>query len=177
MSADDFDETDLVELARLEGKSVDELRRELLRERLLRGKKQEGAEREREREREREDTPLARVRDDVAVRRSAGSRVVRETDESAAEALERWYEEEAVLPDGVHGIGGQTSGGIFGSGPIATSVHDPSALGRADARIAQVATVRILGLIGELERRLGAPGSPTALLSGGGRSALPPRRR
>jgi hypothetical protein len=74
--------------------------------------------------------------------------------ESPAEAQERWYEEEAALLDGVHGLGGQTAGGIFGGSPIATSVYDPEAMARADSRVAQLANVKLLDVLDRIERRL-----------------------
>lgn len=51
-------------------------------------------------------------------------------DESPEEARERWLHQEHELPDGVHGLGGQTAGGIFGDGPIATEVYDPGSMAR-----------------------------------------------
>src|SRR5258706_5224616 len=114
---DEFDLSDLQELARIEGKTVDEVKRELLRERLLRGK---GGSAEPARPaRPAPPAPLARASglgdaSGAAMARSreeaiqrhhaqeyAGSPVVRYDrdpyNETPEEAQERWYEEEASL--------------------------------------------------------------------------------
>lgn len=62
-----------------------------------------------------------------------------------AEVAERWLEEEADLADGVHGIGGQTAGGIFGDHPIATPVYDPSSIQRGEVRAERRVTIEVLG--------------------------------
>ena len=127
--SDPLDEA-LAALARAEGKSVEEMRRELVRD----GLKTKLARRE----------PEERGVQAPAADRYAG--------ESPEEAQERWYASEAELHDGVHGFGGQTAGGIFGDGPIATEVYDPNATHRATARAAshiqtrvQVQTAEALG--------------------------------
>jgi len=97
--------------------------------------------------------------------------------ETPEEAQERWLTEEAELDDGVHGLGGQTAGGIFGDGAISTAIYDPGAMGRADARAGQHAVARIMSLADRFERRLeqmerGARGE----LPGGQTRQLPKKR-
>ena len=127
---------------------------------------------------------LSRVRAEAVQRHQAqafpGSPVVRyegdHRNESPEEAQERWYEEEAELLDGVHGLGGSSAGGIFGAGAIATNIYDPEAMGRADARMSQTATIKVLGLVEKLERRLAESEARAAgYLPGGGQpgGALP----
>lgn len=110
-----------------------------------------------------------------------GSPVVRYRDdhESPEEAQERWYEEEAELPDGVHGLGGSTAGGIFGDAPIATNIYDPGAHSRGDERAGQLANVKVLGLLERLERRMDASDAARGALPAGARGTLPggPTRR
>jgi hypothetical protein len=74
--------------------------------------------------------------------------------ETAEEARERWEEEETELIDGVHGLGGQSAGGIFGDGAISTSVYDPMAHNRADGRLSQQANIRTMRVLERLEGRL-----------------------
>lgn len=107
-----------------------------------------------------------------------GSPVVRYRDdaETAEEAQERWYDEEAELLDGVHGLGGQTSGGIFGDAAIATHIYDPGAMARGDARTGQMANIKLLGLVERLERKLDASEPARGELPGARGPTLPGRR-
>jgi len=126
---------------------------------------------------------VARTRAEAVERHQSqsfpGSPVVRYQDEpeSAEEAMERWYEEEAELPDGVHGLGGQTAGGIFGDGAIATSIYDPAAMGRTDQRVGQKANIKMLSLLERIEARLDASEQPRGALPGRAAPALPRGRR
>ncbi len=161
--SDDF-EAALQAIAKVRGISLAELKKEMLEKAMGLG----GAEPSRAPRRE-----LARVSSGdasgAALSRSEalqahraqefpGSPVVRyrDEDETPEEAQDRWYEEEAELLDGVHGLGGSTAGGIFGDGAIATHIYDPGAMGRGDARIGQQANIKMLGLIERLEQRLNA---------------------
>lgn len=192
--ADDFDQA-LQALARLKGVPVEQLKREMLEREMglggsppARAPAREAREPSRAIERaelgDATGSRLARIRADAVERHSAqafpGSPVVRydgdDRGETAAEAQERWYEEETELPDGVHGLGGQEAGGIFGSGPIATSIYDPAAMGRADGRMASTATAKLLGVIERLETRLTQAEERAALGSGDARGALPGRQ-
>lgn len=152
-------------LARSEGKSTKDLVRELVRERIGRGPEPEpeaksmvhvgtgdasGARRaeraeaiERHHAEEFPGSPVVRYRRDPYA-------------ETPAEAQERWLEEEAELPDGVHGIGGQSAGGIFGDAPVATSIYDPMAMARSEGRVGQMVNVRMLQVLDRMERRLEA---------------------
>lgn len=110
-----------------------------------------------------------------------GSPVVRyrDDDETPEEAEERWYAEEAELPDGVHGLGGSTAGGIFGDGAIATNIYDPGAMARGDSRVGQQANIKLLGLVERLAERLEERerrGS-THVLPGGPRRRLGPGQK
>jgi hypothetical protein len=161
----------LAALAEHEGKSVEELQNEIVAERLGRSRPApraiqpargpstgdaSGAGLSRREARERHERAP-----------STGSPVVRYDDsaETAAEAKERWYEEEAEMVDGVHGLGGSSAGGIFGGGPIATAVHDPEAHQRAESRVSVALTGRMLSVLERLESHLP-----------GGERALPPTR-
>jgi len=159
-------------LARAEGKTVEELKRELLRNRLggaapaarpTQALARSGTEMARERrEREEFGSPVVRSR--------------RDTEESPEDAEERWLAEEADLVDGVHGIGGSTGGGIFGGGPIATPVYDPEAHHRGSRHTASELQIRqtqqmteLIGQVGELAERISAqlpPASGRGLLGG-----------
>ena len=166
-------------LARSEGKTVEELKRELLRDRLR------GA------------APAPRVtralaRSETAITRERreseefGSPVVRsrrDAGESPEEARERWLAEEADLPDGVHGIGGSTGGGICGGGPIATPTYDPEAHHRGSRHTVSELQIRqtrqmteLLGQVGELTERLAAQLPPSRGLIGGARRLLGRRK-
>ena len=185
MALSDEEEKAIRELAEIEGRPVEEIKRELLRAKL--GLPSEPS---------RGPAPLARTagigdasganlararQEAIHAHQSRdfpGSPVVRydrdHYDETPEQAAERWLEEEAELPDGVHGLGGSTAGGIFGGGPIATSIYDPEAMGRTDARVGQQANIRMLGLIERLEQRLNAAEVPArGQLPGGPRGALP----
>jgi hypothetical protein len=79
-------------------------------------------------------------------------------DETAAEARERWEAQERADPQGVF-AGGQSAGGIFGSGPIATDTYDPAAMKRtvdvqASAQQARVQH-RTLEVLERVMERLG----------------------
>lgn len=162
--SDDAYEAALVALARAENKSVEELRRELeqegLRTRLGRSRAVQVAEPAPSRE------PLAR-------------RGRRDEDETPEEARERFYEEEAALIDGVHGFGGQTAGGIFGDGPIATELYDPMAQHRATSRASAHVNIEQTRALGELTRTVAALAERVGLnpaLTSGPRRALPRKR-
>lgn len=157
-------ETALEALSRSEGKSTKELLGEMLRERIA---DRAGADKPPERAIVRAGTGDAsgayrERRDEALARHSAqefpGSPVVRyrgdHRGETAQEAEERWLEEEAELLDGVHGLGGQSAGGIFGDGPIATSLHDPAAMTRSEGRVSQLANVKLVQVLDRLDRRL-----------------------
>jgi len=150
---DDLDDA-FAALAKAEGKSVTELKREIVRERL-------------------------------GARGTTGDRLAMKElppadgdEESPAEARERYFREESLLPDGVHGLGGMSAGGIFGDGPIATTHYDPSAHSRGELRAGNLAQVKLLGIIDRLERRLGmAEEQERRSLPGGGGHQLQGRRR
>jgi hypothetical protein len=95
--------------------------------------------------------------------------------ETPEEAQERWLEEEAELIDGVHGFGGQSAGGIFGEGPIATSVYDPNAEARAAGKAGGMSNVRVARLLERIEERFDdldkrrLPGPAARRLPRGGR--------
>lgn len=171
MPKDDLDEV-FDALARAEGKSVAELKREMLRDRLA--------------ERPSGDAALVRRQDDRPIRYpSTSSPVVRPDyeEETAEEARERWLEEEAELMDGVHSIGGATAGGIFGSGPIATEVYDPMAEQRGEARINTALQARqaqaigqLADVVGNIAQRLGMD-APQQQLPGPTRRLLEQGRR
>jgi hypothetical protein len=169
MALSDAEEQAIRELAEIEGRSVEDVKREMLRAKLgLSGAPAQDrtptALARRPGSGDASGADLARVRQEAVQRHQSqefpGSPVVRyrgdHRDESPEEAQERWYEEEAELLDGVHGLGGSTAGGIFGGGPIATNIYDPEAMGRADGRIAQTASIKMLGLVERLEARLTA---------------------
>jgi len=182
MADDDFDQRDLEEYARLSGITVAEAKKELLRERLLRRGRSEPA----------ATTSLARStgfgdasgavqaaeRGAITHQPSFGSPVTRyEKDtETAAEAQERWYNEEAELPDGVHGLGGQSAGGIFGSGPISTSIYDPEAMARSEGRASGAVHMKMLSVLERMEQRLDEREAATrGALPGAARRRLPQR--
>jgi hypothetical protein len=169
MSASDDFEQALQALARIKGTTVEALKQQMLEREMGVGSAPTPTRRT-ERAIERLDSgdasgaSLARVRAEAIERHHAkefpGSPVVRyrgdHQNETPEEAKERWYEEEADLVDGVHGLGGQSAGGIFGNAAIATSIYDPEAEGRADAKTGQMANIKMLGLIERLEARLTA---------------------
>lgn len=183
--SDDFEEA-LKLLARMRGVSVDVIKREMLEKAMGLGASEAPPPARREQSTaivrpssgDASGASLARTRAEAVQKHHSqefpGSPVVRYRDdeETAEEAQERWYESEAELPDGVHGLGGSTAGGIFGDGAIATSIYDPGAMGRADARTGQMASIKILGLVERLERRLTAA-EAAALPQGAQRDALP----
>ncbi len=192
MALTDEEERTIRELAEIEGRSVEDVKREMLRARL--GLSGSGAPAVPTQALTRtagfgdaSGASLARSRAEAIQQHQSqefpGSPVVRyrgNEEESPAQAEERWLAEEAELLDGVHGLGGQTAGGIFGDGAIATSIYDPSAMGRADARVGQMANIKLLGLVERLEQRLGPADPPAGQLPPGQRGALPPgtgRRR
>lgn len=172
MADDDDLKTALEALARREGKSSTDLLAELLRDRVQKeslGKSDAIA---------RTEPDPRQARRDAIDRHNAqefpGSPVVRYAQdpygETPAEAQERWLAEEAELIDGVHGIGGQSAGGIFGEGPIATSVYDPSSEGRAVDRAGSAGHVRLARVLERIEQRLDAHEKPA--LPPGGRRRL-----
>lgn len=71
--------------------------------------------------------------------------------ETAAQAYERWMEQEHDDPEGVYGAGGGTAGGIFGDGAVTMPDYDPGARRRTEAAQGGVAMAR-LGVV--LERLL-----------------------
>lgn len=185
---DDFD-TAIEAIARLQGKSVDDVKAEMLRSALgspapappetrthVLARREMG---------DASGSDLSRMRSEAVQRHHSqeapGSPVVRyERDpygETAEQAAERWLEEEAELVDGVHGLGGSTAGGIFGSGPIATNVYDPEAHARGDARIGQMANVKLLGVLDRLAARLDASEPARGALPPGARRRLGPGKR
>jgi hypothetical protein len=121
---------------------------------------------------------LAQSRAEALERHAAeefpGSPVVRYRDEeeSPVEARERWLEEEAELRDGVHGMGGSTAGGIFGEGPIATNIYDPSSHARGDSRENHQVNAKILGVLDRLVERLDGAGAAPQQLPGAPRRTL-----
>ncbi len=169
-------------LAAVEGRSVEDLKRDLLRNRLRSHTNDRG-------------DALARVAPSGRLARSRerepdfpGTPVVRpayddDDDETPTEAQERWYREEQSLVDGVHGWGGQSAGGIFGNSPIATEEYDPEAEMRAEHRTAThaqaqqaVAVTQLTQAVGMLMDRLGVPQSGN-ILPGVGRRQLGRGRR
>jgi hypothetical protein len=170
MAIDKDLETALEALSRREGKSSSELLAELL------GDRAKTAAQSKE--------PLARTGVGGVERKKTGAVTRRDEDEdeSAEEAKERWLEEEAELLDGVHGLGGQSAGGIFGEGPIATSIYDPNALARGEGRVGQMANIRLSRVLERLESRLAAApelpqGHPRRLSGGDSRPCTTRRRR
>lgn len=170
----------LAALAEHEGKSVEELQQEIIQDRLGRGRPAPSSTAIQQRRPSTGDASgaaLSRREADEQHRRqeAPGSPVVRYDDshETAAEARERWLESEADLVDGVHGLGGSTAGGIFGGGPIATSVHDPEAHSRAGSQVGLAVSSRMLGVLERLERRLDTTAAPA--LPGGRASKRLPR--
>jgi hypothetical protein len=178
-------------LAAAEGRSVEDLKLDLIRDRL---QTHTGGSRPRASAPRRE-TQLARRSDDPYF---PGSPVVRrreeaiqrpeydddDGDETPAEAQERWYREEQELPDGVHGWGGQSAGGIFGDGAIATEEYDPMAEQRTERRAATqataqqaVAVTQLTEAVGLLLERVGGPRLSGNMLSGMGRRQLGRGRR
>jgi hypothetical protein len=128
-------------LARAEGKSVEEMARELLRERVGR----------------------------ALTRRSGGGiydqditpvtpPTERDRRETPDQARERWLEEEQRDPTGVLGLGGMTSGGIFGDGAVVLDGYDPVAMARAETRALQMMQARSARLVAQLEERAAALG-------------------
>lgn len=190
MALSDEEEKAIRELAEIEGRSVEDVKREILRAKLGLGSaptqphstalvRTTGTG-------DASGASLARSRREAIQhhqsREFPGSAVVRYDDdpynETPEQAQERWLEEEAELLDGVHGLGGQTAGGIFGEGPIATHLYDPNAMARADGRTAQQANIRMLGLLDRLERRLGpAPDEPRGALPAAPARRLPRGKR
>jgi hypothetical protein len=169
MALSDAEEQAIKELAEIEGRSVEDVKRELLRAKLGLSsspppERTPTALARRPGSGDASGADLARVRAEAVQRHQSqefpGSPVVRyrgdHRDESPEEAQERWFQEESELVDGVHGLGGQSAGGIFGGGAIATSIYDPEAEGRADAKTGQMANIKMLGLIERLEARLTA---------------------
>jgi hypothetical protein len=169
MALSDAEEQAIKELAEIEGRSVEDVKRELLRAKLGLSsspppERTPTALARRPGSGDASGADLARVRAEAVQRHQSqefpGSPVVRyrgdHRNESPEEAQERWFQEESELVDGVHGLGGQSAGGIFGGGAIATSIYDPEAEGRADAKTGQMANIKMLGLIERLEARLTA---------------------
>ena len=169
MALSDAEEQAIKELAEIEGRSVEDVKRELLRAKLGLSsspppERTPTALARRPGSGDASGADLARVRQEAVQRHQSqefpGSPVVRyrgdHRNESPEEAQERWFQEESELVDGVHGLGGQSAGGIFGGGAIATSIYDPEAEGRADAKTGQMANIKMLGLIERLEARLTA---------------------
>lgn len=183
MSGNDLDRA-LEALAAAEGRSVDELKAELLRERLQRHAGT-GAAPARAPLARRGPSALAREPEEIEFPGSPVVRTTRDDYETSAEAQERWYNEEAELIDGVHGWGGQSSGGIFGDGPIATEEYDPQAEMRAERRTATHAQAQQAVALTQLSRglevlmdRLGVPQHPSQnILPGVGRRQLGRGRR
>jgi hypothetical protein len=186
MAQDDDDIDQAFEaLARIEGRSVSELKADLLRGRL---QEHSGAD-----ERRAPARSLARAGSGALARDKRvefpGTPVVRsrrDLEESPADAQERWYQEEQELADGVHGWGGQSAGGIFGDGVIATEEYDPMAEQRAERRTAThataqqaVAVTELTQAVGTLMDRLGLndPNAGRNILPGMGRRLLGRGRR
>jgi hypothetical protein len=91
--------------------------------------------------------------------------------ETAEEAKERWLAEEAELIDGVHGLGGQSAGGIFGDAAVATSIYDPGAEHRALSQAGHAGSLRLARVLERIEQRLDAA-EPARALPGGKRRQL-----
>lgn len=140
--ADAFEEA-LALIAKLDGKSIEDVKKDLAREALARAVGKNAAP---------EPAPPVPVPQQRALARADTQRLPArrpdaDEEESAEEAERRWIEEETLLPDGVFGLGGQTAGGIFGGGAIATSTYDPESMGRGDQRMGhalQLQTARAL---------------------------------
>ena len=190
MALSDEEERAIRELAEIEGRSVEDIKREMLRARLGLSGSPPPATQTLVRSPgigDASGAALARSREEAVQRHHAqefpGSPVVRyggHENETPDQAQERWLAEEAELMDGVHGLGGSTAGGIFGDGPIATNIYDPGSMSRGDARVGQMANIKLLGLVERLEARLGPADPPAGQLPPGQRGALPPgtgRRR
>ncbi len=189
--SEDFD-TVVNALARMRGVSPDEIKKEMLEKAMGLGASTPAPPARPERSLARRagsgdasGVSLAQSRAEALERHAAeefpGSPVVRYRDdeESPAEARERWYDEEAELRDGVHGLGGSTAGGIFGDGPIATNIYDPGSHARGDSRENHQVNAKILGVLDRLVDRLdnGAaprqlPGTPRRTLGGAPRGRL-----
>jgi len=155
MPADPDDlEVALKALARREGKSRDELLKELLGDRIKTATEGKSTEMTR--------SGVGETREEAIKRHNAndfpGTAVVSYRQdpygETPEEARERWLEEEAELIDGVHGFGGQSAGGIFGEGPISTSIYDPGAQQRAMGQMSGVGNLRLARVVERLEARL-----------------------
>jgi hypothetical protein len=188
MSRNDDLEEVLEALARAEGRDVEDLKADLIRDRLATHgvKGADGPSRAPAR-------PLARTGARALAREERvefpGSPVVRserDFEETPAEAQDRWYQEEQELADGVHGWGGQSAGGIFGDGAIATEEYDPMAEQRAERRTAThasaqqaVAVTELTQAVGTLMDRLGLndPNAGRNILPGMGRRLLGRGRR
>lgn len=147
MSDDDEAKKALIALAKLEGKDPAELMRELLRERVG---SQLGA---KSAALTRRDEP----EDDLDFPGTPESLTTRSADESPDEAMERWLQEESVLPGGVHSPEGMEGGGIFGPGPVASQVYDPNAAMRADARQAHANNAQMTVILAAIGERMGLP--------------------
>lgn len=183
MSASDDFETAVRALAKMSGKTPDQIKLEMLRAHMIGGGASEEAPAtalaRAPGSGDASGASLARSRADAIEQHNAesfpGSPVVRyKRDpyrETPSEAMERWLEEETELPDGVHGLGGTTAGGIFGEAPISTSIYDPQAMGRAESRAGQAVNIRIARVLDKLEQRLDA--AMPKSLSGRGTKRLP----
>jgi len=183
--SEDFD-TVVNALARMRGVSPEEIKREMLEKAMGLGASSSPAPTRAEQRPlarrastgDASGVSLAQSRAEALERHAAeefpGSPVVRYRDEeeSPAEARERWFEEEAELRDGVHGMGGSTAGGIFGEGPIATNIYDPASHARGDSRENHQVNAKILGVLDRLVERLDGAGAAPRQLPGAPRRTL-----
>lgn len=94
--------------------------------------------------------------------------------ETPAEARARWEEQERNDPQGIYS-GGAESGGIFGSGAIATDTYDPAAMNRTMGMVerqqnmrVQVEMLQTLRQIQEQNNRQQLPERPKRRLFGFG---------
>lgn len=62
--------------------------------------------------------------------------------ETPEQARQRWFEQERNDPQGIYS-GGSTSGGVFGSGAIATADYDPDAVNRTMGAFERVQTLQV----------------------------------
>lgn len=62
--------------------------------------------------------------------------------ETPAQARARWEEQERNDPQGIYS-GGMETGGVFGSGPVATDSYDPAAMSRTMGMVERQQNLRV----------------------------------